>query len=136
MSLQSHDFTVYISEVLQSKDRRLCSWNGSRIILVKPYSNVQLLEANLDRNYFTRHGMHLNSKGKELYSKQLATIVEKIFRKEQLVPISIPWDVPFLVPNDTETQDLNTDGKISEAAESSQHRRKCPVRRNPDFLWI
>jgi hypothetical protein len=80
--------------------------------------------------------MHLNFKGKKLYSKQLATIVEEIFRKGQSVPIPIPWDVPSLVPNDTETQDLNTDGKISEAAEPSQHRRKCRVRRNPDFLWI
>ena len=117
-------------------NKEVVKFNRQMKKIVKPYSNVQLLEANLDRNYFSRHGMHLNSKGKEQYSKQLATIVEKIFRKEQSVPISIPWDVPFLVPNDTETQDLNTDDKISEAAESSQHRRKCPARRNPDFLWI
>jgi hypothetical protein len=77
--------------------------------------------------------MHLNPKGKELYSQQLAAIVEKVFRKEQSVPISIPWEVPSLVPNDTETQDFNTDDKRSESAESLQQRRKCPVRRNPIF---
>jgi hypothetical protein len=117
-------------------NKEVVKFNRQMKKIVKLYSNVQLLEANLDRNYFTRHGMHLNHKGKELYSQQLATMVEEVFRKEQSVPISIPWEVPSLVPNDTETQDLNTDDKISESAESSHHRRKCPVRRNPDFLWI
>ena len=37
-----------------------------------------------------------------------------------------------LVPNDMDTQDLDTDAK---RPESPHHRRKCPVRRNPDFLW-
>jgi hypothetical protein len=39
---------------------------------------------------------------------------------------AIPCDVPFMVPNDTEIQDPNTDGKISEAVEPSHHLRKCP----------
>jgi hypothetical protein len=79
--------------------------------------------------------MHLNPKGKELYSQQLAAIVKNILRKEQAIPISIPWEVPSLVPVNMETQDHNNDDRRPESAESSQHRRKCPVRRNLDFLW-
>jgi len=103
--------------------------------IVQLHPNVHILEANIDRNYFTRHGMHLNHKGKDLYSQQLATIVQKVCSKEQMVPIYNPREVPSPAPNDKETQDLNTVDIISESAESSRHQRKCPARRDPDFLW-
>jgi len=65
--------------------------------------------------------MHLNYKGKELYSQQLATIEEKVCSKEQTVPIYNPREVPSPVSNDMETQDLNIVDIISESAESSRH---------------
>ena len=88
--------------------------------IVKPYSKVHLLENNLDRNHFTEHGMHLNYKGKDQNAQQLASIAEKIFRKEQPVPIAIPWDIPPMVPYDMGSQDMNTDGKVCEATELTQ----------------
>ena len=87
---------------------------------MKPYSKVHLLENNLDRNHFTEHGMHLNYKGKDQNAQQLASIAEKIFRKEQPVPIAIPWDIPPMVPYDMGSQDMNTDGKVCEATELTQ----------------
>ena len=72
------------------------------------------------QNHFTSHGMHLNYKGKDQNAQQLASIMEKIFRKEQPVPIAIPWDVPPMVPYDMETQDMSTDGKVCEATEQTQ----------------
>jgi hypothetical protein len=57
-------------------NKEVVKFNRQMKKIVKLYSNVHLLEANLDMNYFTRHGMHLNHKGKELFSQQLATIVE------------------------------------------------------------
>jgi lysophospholipase L1-like esterase len=33
-----------------------------------PYNNVKILETNLERKYFTTHGLHLNSSGKNIYS--------------------------------------------------------------------
>ena len=79
--------------------------------------------------------MHLNHNGKEIYAQQLATIVEKVCSKEQMVSIYNPREVPSPVSNDMETQDLNIVDIISESAESSRHQRKCPARRDPDFLW-
>jgi hypothetical protein len=88
--------------------------------IVKPFPKVHLLENNLDRDLFTKHGMHLNYKGKDKTAQHLASIVEKILRKEQPVPIAIPQDVPPMVPNDMDTQDMNTDGKVCEATEPTQ----------------
>jgi lysophospholipase L1-like esterase len=104
-----------------------------KIMTLQP--QVKLLETNLDRNHFTRHGLHLNFKGKDLVSQQLALIIEHIFKKEQTVPIYIPWKVPILVPTNTKTQDVNTEGENTGSAQSFQHQRKCPTWRNPDFLW-
>jgi hypothetical protein len=88
--------------------------------IVKPFPKVHLLENNLDRDLFTKHGMHLNYKGKDQTAQHLASIMEKILRKEQPVPIAIPQDVPPMVPNDIDTQDMNTDGKVCEATEPTQ----------------
>lgn len=88
--------------------------------LVKPYSKVHLLETNLDRNHFTKHGMHLNYKGKDQNAQQLALIVEKIFKKEQPVPIAIPWYALPMVPNGMNTQGMITDGKACEATKPPQ----------------
>jgi hypothetical protein len=49
--------------------------------------NVKLLEIKLDRNHFARHRLHLNFKGKEFFSHQLAVIVEQFLIKEQIAPI-------------------------------------------------
>jgi hypothetical protein len=33
--------------------------------LIKGFKNVQLINVLSDRNLFTKHGMHMNAKGKE-----------------------------------------------------------------------
>jgi lysophospholipase L1-like esterase len=38
--------------------------------------NVKLLEIKLGRNHFTRHGLHLNPKGKKLIFQEIAMIVD------------------------------------------------------------
>jgi hypothetical protein len=97
---------------------------------------VKLLEIKLDRNHFTRHGLHLNFKGKELVSQELAMMVEQFFKKKQKAPIPIPWKVPLSVATDFVTQDLTTNDEITKTPQPFQHRRNCPAWRNPDFLWI
>ena len=110
-------------------------FNRQLMRIAKLHPNVHLLEVSADRNYFTKHGMHLNSKGKELYSQHLAKIVKNILRKEQAIPIVIPWIDPPLVSINTEIQDHLTAENRAGSIETTLHRRNCPVRRNPDFLW-
>ena len=104
--------------------------------IMKLQSKVKVLELNLDRNYFTTHGLHLNYKGKELVSPKLDLFVQQFSKKKQTGTISIPWKDLSLVDSNTEIQDLNTKYGRNKSAQSSQHRRNCPPRRNPDFLWI
>jgi DNA polymerase III gamma/tau subunit len=103
--------------------------------IMKLQSKVKILELNLDRNHFTTQELHLNSKGKELVSQELALVVQQFFKKKQTPTISIPWKDPSLDSTDTEIQDPNTNDETNKSAKSSHYRRNCPARRNPDFLW-
>jgi hypothetical protein len=37
------------------------------------------MEVNTDRDHFTRHGLHLNSKGKEQSAKKIVNTIKDIF---------------------------------------------------------
>jgi len=53
------------------------------------YNNVKILETDLERGYFTKHGLHLNSSGKECIALRLATVVKSLFKKEMISPIRL-----------------------------------------------
>jgi hypothetical protein len=46
---------------------------------MKIYDNVKMLGTDLDTKYFTRHGQHFNSSGKELISMKLAMVIKEFF---------------------------------------------------------
>jgi len=58
--------------------------------LAKLYNKVSYFEADLDRSHFTRHGMHMNAKGKDYLSHQLAVQIDPIFNKPQSPPFLFP----------------------------------------------
>jgi hypothetical protein len=64
---------------------------------MKIYHNVKLLDTDLDRNYFTRHGQHLHSSGKELMSNKLSTVIKDLCVQKQLPPTSFfVKDISFI----------------------------------------
>jgi hypothetical protein len=66
-----------------------------------PFNNVKILETGLERECFTKHGMHLNSSGKECIAQRLAIVVRSFLKKERMSPISLYWK------DDTSSSDLN-----------------------------
>jgi hypothetical protein len=128
---------------------------------MKIYHNVKLLDTDLDRNYFTRHGQHLHSSGKELISNKLSTVIKDLFIKKQLPPICMPWkEISHLtVSNQNNLDELlentdaskrlqNNDGvsnsNFSDPKNSKElpnplnppkRQRKQVASRNTDFLW-
>jgi len=54
---------------------------------MKIYNNVHMLETDLDRKYFTRHGQHLNLSGKELISMKLTTVIKDFFLLRNNCPL-------------------------------------------------
>lgn len=46
---------------------------------------------NLETEHFTRHGLHLNSKGKEQSPKKTMNTIIIIFKEEKVDPITMKW---------------------------------------------
>jgi lysophospholipase L1-like esterase len=42
-----------------------------------------IVETGLEREYFTKHGMHLNSSGKECIAQRLAIVVKSFLKKKK-----------------------------------------------------
>jgi hypothetical protein len=55
------------------------------------FNNVKILETDLERKYFTKHGLHLNSSGREYIAIRLATVVKSLFHVERMSPILLQW---------------------------------------------
>ena len=108
------------SSVINSE---ILAFNKQLIKIEKAYSHVNILETNFDRKLFTRHGMHLNKRGKEWLSKSLAAQISKLVsNKDTDVPkIALKWKdelsinqdpnihMPPLSPSD---QSTNTNNNI------------------------
>jgi hypothetical protein len=48
-----------------------------------------MIDVDQNRKYFTKHVLHLNSLGKEVICKQIATIIDKVSQFEKVLPICI-----------------------------------------------
>jgi lysophospholipase L1-like esterase len=119
-------------------NKEVAKFNRQVKKIMKLQSKVKILELTLDRYHFTTHGLHLNSKGKKVVSHDLAVVVQQLFNKANISPnsISIPWKDPPLNDTIIEIQVTNTTEEANNLTSSSYHRRNCPARRNPDFLWM
>ena len=84
---------------------------------MKTYHNVKLFDTELDRSYFTKHGQHLNSSGKELISNKLSILIKNLFAKKQYIPICLPWkeitQLPDLNQNNPDELLQNTQASMS-----------------------
>jgi xylose isomerase len=59
--------------------------------IVNLHENMKFLEVKLQKEYFTKHGQHLNNSGKELVSLELAKLVEQLVNKKKTASIEIQW---------------------------------------------
>jgi hypothetical protein len=69
----------------------------------KCFRKVELIDVVSEREFFTKHGQHLNSTGKESMVRRSARTTDSMIKKK-VDPISVKWY------NDAET-DRNTDTK-------------------------
>ena len=112
---------------------------------MKIYSTVKMLETDLGRKYFTKHGQHLNLSGKELISMKLTTVIKEFFTKKQLSPICLQWKNSIFERfrsrlSKTEVRVVhlgvlnhsNLD-ELSRISHPSKQQRKNAALRHPDF---
>jgi hypothetical protein len=72
-------------------NKEIAKFNRQLKKIIKLYSNVDLMEVELQRKHFTRHGQLLNHSGKELVSSELAIKIKQQLTKVKKTPIQIQW---------------------------------------------
>ena len=61
-------------------NRKLCKH-------LKAFNNTQMVEGGSNRDYYTRHGLHLNQKGKEQMARNIAWAIKDRLNVQKCTPI-------------------------------------------------
>jgi hypothetical protein len=146
-----HRYDLDRTSVINSK---IQAFNRQTLKVVKAYSHATIVDTNLDRKFFTRHGLHLNKRGKEWLAKLLATQINRLVINKAMVSpkIALKWKDESAVNQYLEilmksksppAQTNNTNSKIqidtlhkeTAVPRTSNRQKRQPITRNKDFLW-
>jgi hypothetical protein len=68
---------------------------------LKAYNNTQIVEVASNRDYFTRHGLHLNRKGKDSIAQKIAAAIQDQLNTQKCAPTVLSPNI-----NDVRCEDL------------------------------
>jgi glycogen debranching enzyme len=73
-------------------NKEISTFNRKLYTIMKGHRHVTVTNYDLNRQLFTRHGMHLNKTRKEIIAKHITETCITIFQtKQNLVPICMSW---------------------------------------------
>jgi hypothetical protein len=81
---QDLDATSCLNQEIKVFNRKLGKY-------MKSFDHASSVEVKFDREQYTRHGFHLNKKGKESVTNWLVTVIKGTFVKNKRIPISEIW---------------------------------------------
>jgi hypothetical protein len=58
---------------------------------MKSFQHAATVEVTSNRELFTKHGLHLNSKGKEQAAKAIASLLKEVFKLQEKGAIKMRW---------------------------------------------
>jgi hypothetical protein len=106
--------------------------------IIKPLLHVVMVDLSLDKNEFTRHGMHLNSTGKESIASLIGQHLTDLLTKQENNILPLPWIDDSKDLNTWKeaevTADLMSLERLSNKVRVSERPKKPPVIRKNDFL--
>ena len=122
-------------------NKEVTVFNRKLLKIMKGHEHVTVTNYYLDRQLFTKHGMHLNKTGKEMVTKHIAAMCIKILQtKQNIIPISMSWKEfgNHKVSQETDKSLVMKDSEngIEEKGSVSRKLRKAPAKLSEDFLWI
>ena len=148
--------TSCVNKEVITYNRKLHKW-------MKQYEHVKIIDSELQRKYFTRHGMHMNLAGKELIAQRIMEHIKEHFTKKETSTITLQWkqmdnrtasireydprastDVTTTYIQEKQTSFLNNNnskdtnsviGCSVGKATVPKRDKKCLIEKNEDFLW-
>jgi len=80
-----HSDTSNINNEFKKLNKKFCKY-------MMLNTRVTRIDVDQNRVCFTKQGLHLNDLGKEVLWKQIATIIDKLFQTERVLPTCIYWE--------------------------------------------
>jgi hypothetical protein len=99
--------TSCVNQEVKVFNRKLCKY-------LKTYNNTQIVEVDSNKDYYTRHGLHLNRKGKELIGKKIALAIQNKLNTQNCDPIIMghnPSINTIIIPDQTNTTTTHHEDK-------------------------
>jgi hypothetical protein len=72
-------------------NKEVITYNTKVTKWMKQSKHVKLINCDLQRKCFTRHGMHMNLTGKELMSQRITEHINELFSKKETSTITLQW---------------------------------------------
>jgi hypothetical protein len=70
---------------------RIENYNKKLYKVTKGFKHVRLVKVTPSREHFTKHGLHLNNKGKEITSKELLQSIQIKHQSQKVAANQLPW---------------------------------------------
>jgi hypothetical protein len=88
--------------------------------------NVKIVQANLNRNDFTQHGMHLNANGKDKTVELIKQTISILKTKQEKSPIVLKWMETHttLIHNELKDKTPNQSASIKTTVAASKTTEK------------
>ena len=127
---------------------------------LKVHDNMCVLEVDKEREPFTRHGLHMNQKGKEHVAYRITRMIKAILKKEKNVPITLKYKRDSerdyketegeTIAKEPKTDQDNTDRQHKDETNTNptdtlstdiavnrvpSSQRRAPKSLSKDFLW-
>jgi hypothetical protein len=98
---------------------------------MKIFEHVKILDSEVQREHFTRHGLHMNTVGKELMAQRITDHIRKTLLVRKTPPIILKWrqDLTGSAQEGIEAQENVTYSR------TSGRKRNQPTTRGDEFLW-
>ena len=71
----------YVNKEVETYNRRIRKH-------MKVFENTEVIKVDLDRRGFTKHGQHMNAKGKELLAKRIVATIKHALKVCKKTPVS------------------------------------------------
>ena len=112
---------------------------------MKPYTKIKILDTDLNRDCFTKHGLHTNSSGKDQLIMKLAEVIESVTVQNSGSNIKLQWKGNGINLGNVETDQTPRIGCENEVSkyddgeaskpQLNKRQRKNPALKDQEFFY-
>jgi hypothetical protein len=126
----------YDLDVISCVNKEVEVFNKKLSKQMKIFDNATLVKVHPDTDLFTKHGLHMNKKGKEQAAKKIMATINYILNKKKKEPISTTWKEESRVIGKQENhfwQEQQNQGSEGEENISSKDGRLEDIQEDSEF---